>query len=96
MDLAEETKNYTAKEINEYKELTIILRDHSLKMLENDTMPDHLRLAVQMSIKQAEDDLEILAKAMDDRKAKIGETAFQKELSAPNDHSGQLDSEDTE
>ena len=98
MDLEEDIKSFTARDIKQYQELTITVRDHWLKMLENDKMPDHLRLAVQMSIKQSEADLELLAKAFEDRKAKIGEAAFQEELSAPvtNEHAGQLASEESE
>ena len=105
MDLAEDIKDFTAKDIQQYKELTVTVRDHWLKMLENDKMPDHLRLAIQMSIKQAEADLELLSKAAEDRKAsptevgarpKIGDAAFQEELSATNEHSGQLASEESD
>lgn len=91
MDLEEDVKSFTARDIKQYQELTITVRDHWLKMLENDKMPDDLRLAVQMSIKQAEKDLEFLAKAFEDRKGKIGEAAFQAELSAPvNADSGEV------
>jgi hypothetical protein len=91
MDLVEDIKNFTAKDMQQYKELTITVRDHWLKMLENDKMPEHLRLAVMMSIKQAEADLELLTASMQARKAKIGEAAFEEELSAPNEHnSGEM------
>ena len=96
MDLEEDIKDFTARDIKQYEELTITVRDHCLKMLENDKMPEHLKLAVGISIKQSEDDLKVLAKAMTDRKAKIGEAAFQEELSARNEHSGQLDSEESD
>ena len=96
MDLEEDIKDFTARDIKQYEELTMTVRDHCLKMLENEKMPEHLKLAVEMSIKQSEDDLALLAKAMIDRKAKIGEVAYEEELSARNDHSRQLDSEDSE
>lgn len=96
MDLEEDIKDFTARDIKQYEELTMTVRDHCMKMLENEKMPEHLKLAVEMSIKQSEDDLALLAKAMIDRKAKIGEAAYEEELSARNDHSGQLDSEDSD
>ena len=96
MDLAEDIKEFNARDIKQYEELTMTVRDHCLKMLENEKMPDHLKLAVELSIQQSDDDLKLLAKATIDRKAKIGEAAFQEELSARNDHSGQLDSEESD
>lgn len=95
MDLEEDIKSFTAKDMKQYKELTLTVREHWLKMLENDKMPDHLRLAVQMSIGQAEADLELLTKCMEERRVKIGEAAFEEELSAPNANIGQLDSEES-
>jgi hypothetical protein len=96
MDLEEDIKDFTARDIKQYEELTMTVRDHCLKMLENDKMPDHLKLAVELSIQQSDDDLKLLAKATTDRKAKIGEAAFQEELSARNEHSRQLDSEESD
>jgi hypothetical protein len=95
MDLEEDIKDFTARDLKQYKELTLTVRDHCLKMLENKDMPEALCLAAQMSVEQAERDLDVLSKAMEERKAKIGEAAFQEELSAPtnNADSGHLDSE---
>lgn len=96
MDLEEDIRFYTARDLKQYKELTLTVRDHCLKMLENEKMPEPLRLAAQMSVEQAENDIEMLTKAMEDRKVKIGQAAFEEELSAPTHHgdSGQLDSQD--
>ena len=96
MDLEEDIKEFTARDIKQYEELTMTVRDHCLKMLENEKMPDHLKLAVELSIQQSDDDLKLLAKATIDRKAKIGEAAFQEELSARNEHSVQFLSEDSD
>lgn len=95
MDLSEDIKGFTLKEIKQYHDLTVAVLNHSLNMLKNDKLVGNLRMAVEMSIKQSEEDLEFLEKTIEDRK-KNGEDVSQQELSAQhtNDELGEMAGEE--
>ena len=62
-DLSQEIKDYTITELTQLKKMTEDVREHWLKMLKE--IPDDkkgLKMAVELSIKQAETDLELIIK----------------------------------
>ena len=53
-------KDYSIKEIKQLQKMTEEIRDHWLKMLKEApaTLSEGLKMAIQLSIQQSEDDLE--------------------------------------
>ena len=88
--LKSELEIYTAGEMRQLQEITQQTLDHMKKLLANTAVitniPENHKLTLELSIKQAEEDLVVIAAAMEERKVKIGADAFAKELSAPHDN----------
>jgi hypothetical protein len=64
-DLLQDVKSYTISELNQLMKMTTDVRDHWKNMLKE--IPDDkegLKMAIQMSIKQAEDDIETITKEL--------------------------------
>jgi hypothetical protein len=98
--LKSELEIYTAGEMRQLQEITQQTLDHMKKLLANTSsitgiqsiqrIPENHKLTLELSIKQAEEDLVVIASAMEERKVKIGADAFAKELSAPHDNTRRL------
>jgi hypothetical protein len=64
-DLSKEIKEYTITELTQLKKMTEDVKEHWLKMLkEISDDKKGLKMAVELSIKQAETDLELIEKEL--------------------------------
>lgn len=63
VDFSDEIKEYTVQELNQLTKMTSDVLEHWIKMLEG-VPPDKegLRMAIKISIQQAETDLQLISK----------------------------------
>ena len=62
VDFSDEIKEYTVQELNQLTKMTNDVLEHWIKMLEGvPADKDGLRMAIKMSIQQAETDLQLIS-----------------------------------